>query len=265
VKITPYKMYHPRTEVEALDSHGQSWHNETVKENIDLCRYQLIESIFRKYLPRTGKILEAGCGLGRWVFYLRNLGYDITGIDLAADALRLAKEYDPSVPIHADNILRTSYPNGSFDAIISLGVVEHFEEGPEEAFRETRRLLKEGGLFLVTIPIQNLNRRMIANPLKEFKRWMNKRKGTEYIFEEYRYSRGQFQTLLEEMNFEIVLVVPDDFVPPKNIGLYVDYPFFRHKKNKWELNYPGKLMNSIFSGLSPWTVSAGALWICRKR
>ncbi len=98
---------------------------------------------------------------------MHNLGYDITGIDLAVDALRIAKEYDPKAPIHADDILHTSYPDRSFDAVNLSRVVEHFEEGPELAFRETRRLLKDDGVFLVTVPLQNVNRILFANPMKE--------------------------------------------------------------------------------------------------
>ena len=260
----PYKMYHPKEQVTSLDTHGQSWRGETVQENIDLCPYQFIEPVFRQYLPRNGKILESGCGIGRWVFYLRDLGYDIIGIDLAVDALRIAKERDPAAPIYPEDILHTSYPAGSFDAVISLGVVEHFEEGPQMAFQETRRLLKNGGLFLVTVPVQNVSRTLFANLMKELKRRYKQLKGVEYVFEEYRYTRREFESLLGEANFEILAVSPDDFKLPKNIGLYIDYPFLRHNTNKWELNGPGRVLSRLLNTISPWLSSAGAIWICRK-
>ncbi|MFI5250871.1 MAG: class I SAM-dependent methyltransferase [Bacteroidota bacterium] len=262
---TPHKLLFPTERVEALDTHGQSWSGDTVKESIALCPHQLIEPYFLKYLPRKGKILEAGCGLGRWVFYLRSLGYDIIGIDLASEALRIVKAYDPQAPIYAENILHTAYPEKSFHAIISLGVVEHFEEGPQKAFRETYRLLTDDGLFFVTVPINNLSRRLIANPLKGLKRWIKKRGRVQYAFEEYRYTRQEFQILLEESGFEIFVHAPDEFKPPMNIGLYVDYPLFRHRSNKWELNGLGEFVNSILTALNPWINSAGALWICRKK
>lgn len=265
MKRTSYKMYHPASDVQALDTHGQSWHGETVQEGIDFCKLQLIEPVFRKYLPMKGTVLEAGSGTGRWVFYLRDLGYDITGIDLAVDALRIAKEYDPKAPIHADDILHTSYPDRSFDAVISLGVVEHFEEGPQLAFQEASRVLKDDGLFFVTVPSQNLNRKLFANPMKEFKRWLMKRKGVLYAFEEYRYTRNEFSELLAEANFEILYMFPDDYRPPKNMGLFVDYPFLRHRTNKWELNSIGKLYHTVCHALSPWLACAGIMWVCRKK
>ena len=238
---------------------------ETVEEGIRLCPLQLIEPVFRKHLPLTGKILEAGCGTGRWVYYLRDLGYDVIGIDLAVDALRIAKEYDPQAPIHSDDILKTSYADGTFAAVISLGVCEHFEEGPQQAFRETYRVLQSNGLFFVTVPLQNVNRIIIANPLKQLKRWIQKRRGVEYVFEEYRYRRKEFSSLLREANFEIIQIVPDDYSSPKAMGLFVDYPFLRHRTNKWELNVIGKIYGSICTAISPWLTCAGTLFVCRKK
>ena len=260
-----YKMYHPVAEVQAMETHGQCWHGETIEEGIEICRYQLIEPVFREYLPKKGKILEAGCGLGRWVFYLRRLGFDVVGIDLAADAIGKIKKYDPGAPVLTDNVLHTSFPPKHFDAVISLGVVEHFEDGPQRAFNEVRRMLKDGGLYFVTVPMQNVNRVLIANPLKELKRWLQKKKGVRYAFEEFRYRPKELRTLLTEAGFEIVKECPDDYLPPKNMGLYVDYPFLRHPSNKWELNGAGKLINSLLTTISPWIASAGTMWICRKK
>jgi len=40
-----------------------------------------------------------------------------------------AKEFDPDLPIVVGDVQNLDYPDSSFDAYISLGVVEHFEEG----------------------------------------------------------------------------------------------------------------------------------------
>lgn len=250
---------------QSTDTHGQCWKGESVEESIDLCKYQFIEPFFRKYLPRDGKILEAGCGLGRWVFHLHQRGYDIVGIDLASDALRIVKEYDPDVPIFAVDILHTRFPDKHFTAMISLGVVEHFEEGPQRALAEARRLLKDDGLLFITVPIANVNRRLIVHPLKTLKHCVKNQSGSKYAFEEYRYSVDQFTSLLRSSNFEILECVPDDFSPPKNIGLYVDYYFLRHSRHKWELNAIGNALRALLNYFSPWFACSGALWICRKR
>jgi 2-polyprenyl-3-methyl-5-hydroxy-6-metoxy-1,4-benzoquinol methylase len=261
---TPYKIYHPATEVDLFVTHGQCWVNETVEENIELCDYQTITPSFIEYLPKNGTILESGCGLGRWVFYLKRKGYTITGIDLASTAVESAKKFDPSISILKDDVLNSSFSSNYFESIISLGVVEHFEEGPEAALREFSRLLKDDGLLFISVPTQNLLRISITNRLKELFWWYNKKKGVKYKFEEYRYTKKQFSNILIKENFQPLEIVPDDFLPPKNMGLYVDFPFLRNKGKKWELNFFGKIIHRIFSTFSPLLVNSGALWICKK-
>ena len=136
---------------------GQIDAPQDMAEYIGLCQLQTIEPLFRKYLPKGGQILEAGCGRGRWVLYLRGLGYDVAGIDLADSDLAAARAIDPSAPVERGDVLQAPFPDSSFDAVISLGVVEHFEGGPRQALAEVRRLLKPQGLLSwVTVPTQNL-------------------------------------------------------------------------------------------------------------
>lgn len=197
-------------------------------------------------------------------FFLRQRGFDVVGIDLAREAVAAAKAYDSSAPILVNDVLHSQFPNSTFDAAISLGVVEHFEEGPESALAELRRLLKGGGVLLISVPVQNFVRRLFTNPLKDLYRWYRRRRGVSFVFEEYRYTRKEFERCLEAAGFEIVDVVPDDFQPPKNLGLYADVRFVRSRHKKWELNALGNFIMFVLNGISPWAGCAGAHWICRK-
>jgi len=47
----------------------------------------------KKYLPRKGLILDAGCGPGRYAIELAKLGYDIVLLDLTPKMLELARRY----------------------------------------------------------------------------------------------------------------------------------------------------------------------------
>lgn len=262
---SPMKMYHPARKSTAHITRGQSWSGETVDENIALCPAQTIYPVFLKYLPRDGRILESGCGLGRWVFSLRRKGYDITGIDLSDRAVSDARSYDPTVPIQRDDVLHSSFPDAAFDAALSLGVVEHFEDGPEVALGELRRLLKDDGLLFISVPTQNLMRILFTNHMKALYRLILQWRGEEYVFEEYRYTRRAFQSRLARAGFEILEMVPDDFIPPRNMGLYVDFPFLRHSSRKWELNAAGRVLRNATAFFSPWWTCAGTHWVCRKR
>ncbi len=262
--MSVYKRYGLAEQVSTFEALGQLGGSGNLEDDIALCKYQTIEPYFRKYLPKDEKILEAGSGRGRWVFHLRRLCYDVIGIDIAKSDIEFAKQFDPSVPISFDNVLHTSFPSESFGAVISLGVVEHFENGPQAAFAEVMRLLKPGGVFLVTVPTQNFVRVLLFNRLKDLQLLIRRLRNQKLSFEEYRYSKRQFTSLLQEAGFQIVEMAPDDFVPPKNMGLYTDSHFLHHKSRKWELNTAGKILNSFLSLLSPNLHACGTLWVCRK-
>lgn len=256
-----YMKGHLRDSIEAL---GQLGGSGNLEDDIALCPLQTIEPYFIKYLPRNERILEAGAGRGRWVFYLRRKGFDVTGIDIARSDIDAARKHDPSIPLQYDNVLRTSFSDGTFGAVISLGVVEHFEEGPQQAFAEVMRLLRPGGLFLVTVPTENIGRVLVIDRVKDAQRLYRRMKHVELAFEEYRYSRRQFTDLLQTAGFEIVDLAPDDFLPPKNMGLYNDSRLLQHPVRKWELNGAGKMLNAIQRSISPWLNCSGTLWVCRK-
>jgi SAM-dependent methyltransferase len=262
--MRPYKRFAPAGPMRAVEALGQMSGSENIEEDVSLCTYQTIEPFFLKHLPRGEKILEAGCGRGRWVFYLRRLGYDVVGIDIARSDIEFARSYDASVPISFANVLHTGLPDESVGAVISLGVVEHFEEGPQQAFAETMRILRSGGVFLVTVPTQNLLRIALINRVKDLQTWWRRMRHQHLLFEEYRYTRGGFGKLLVNAGFHIVDIAPDDFVPPKNIGLYTDSRYFQHPSRMWELNRFGTIVRTCLATISPWLSCSGTLWICRK-
>jgi SAM-dependent methyltransferase len=55
------------------------------------------EKMFSRHLPRTGKILEAGCGMSQLVLALISRGYDCYGLDYAFYAMRRARNFSESL------------------------------------------------------------------------------------------------------------------------------------------------------------------------
>ena len=259
-----YKLYAPAALSHTRESLGQIGGSGDLEADIRMCALQTIEPLFVKYLPPDGKVLEAGSGRGRWVFHLRRKGYDVRGIEIAQAEIAAAKAFDPQAPIDYGDVRTTGYPSKSFDAVISLGVVEHFEVGPQAAFTEVRRIVKSGGLFFVTVPTQNLMRSALFNRIKNLQNRYRRLKGTELAFEEFRYTRSQFTSLLREAGFDIVEVAPDDFIPPLNMGLYNDSHFLQDPARPWHLNRAGALLNSTLNLFSPWLHCSGTLWVCKS-
>ena len=202
--------------------------------------------------------------MGRWVFYLRDQGYAITGIDASAEAVRAAHLYDPDAAIRLGDVCDTGFPGGSFDAILSLGVMEHFIEGPQAVLCESKRLLAESGLLFVTIPPANAVRKLLVHPLLACKRRVRELAGQEFVFSEYRFSVAEFADHLRRAGFEIIEIATDELLLPKNMGLYVDFPCLRHRERKWTLNRAGLGVARTLNLFSDRISRGGVLFVCRK-
>ena len=112
---------------------------------------QLLRAIER-HLPQGGRVLESGCGQGEYVRLLERPGRTVVGADQAHRALARAHRDTPTLLLATADVSRLPFPDGAFDAILSLGVVEHFEAGPSVPLSEQRRLLAPEGRLILTVP-----------------------------------------------------------------------------------------------------------------
>ena len=247
-----YIIYEKKSD-EINEDKGEYWRDESVEGHAKLSEYHTIVPFFLQYLPKNGRILEAGCGLGRILICLSRKGYNIEGIELNENAVRKIKDFDKDLKVVAGDILKMAYEGNSFDAVISLGVIEHFEEGPQRALKEMYRVLKPGGIFFVTVPYINLIRRFLYIPYNSLVVKIRRMQGFDMKFSAYLYSKKEMQLLLKKAGFEIIKIAPDDFVYPKSVGLYTDWTrYLGSKTTKWELNKPGKVIQKILNLFSPW-------------
>ena len=65
------------------DTWVDAWKGIAPESEIQMWDFYGLRQWILKYVPRHGKSVEAGCGLGRYVFYLSQLGLDIEGIDFS--------------------------------------------------------------------------------------------------------------------------------------------------------------------------------------
>ncbi len=109
-----------------------------------------------KSLAPKSKVLEAGCGLGHWVFWISEQGYKTIGIDISKKAIILAKKYAKKNKIDTCSFLNADvrsipFRDNYFDYIFSFGVVEHFKN-PTTLISEFHRVLKPGGKVFISVP-----------------------------------------------------------------------------------------------------------------
>jgi SAM-dependent methyltransferase len=240
------------------------WNARRIEEEVGACPRRRISRYFIEYLPKNEPILEAGCGLGAWVIYLGDLGYDIAGIDNDAQVIGRLKEWRPSLKVTAGDIRELPCETGSIGAVISLGVMEHFEEGCDEAMRETWRVLRPGGLLFFTVPLDNLFRKLVAHPLRGlYLRWGNSR-GERIHFAEYRYTPGEVERMLERHGFTPFVTTWDDFSEKgMSLGIWADFPPLQTEQ-LYGMNVGGKVIAVLLNTLSPWIAASGVLCVARK-
>jgi len=109
------------------------------------------EEIFRWYFEGPEairweglRVLDAGCGMGRWLHFARIAGADIVGMDVSqAIDVAAAREGDGADLVQAD-LREPPFAPASFDLVYSLGVVHHLED-PLVGVRALARLVRPGG------------------------------------------------------------------------------------------------------------------------
>ncbi len=180
-----------------------------------------------KYAPRHGKIVEGGCGVGRYVFYLTRLGLEIEGVDFSEVVIEklgaVKKEIEPKAVFIKGDVTNLPYDDNSLGGYISLGVVEHFIEGPHKPMGEAFRKLRPGGIAIITTPNISFlvwyrkNMKRIKNAVKK----VIGRKIKGSVFFQYEYSPGKLKSFLEKEGFYVSRAETCDLIYPfSEIGLF---------------------------------------------
>jgi len=146
----------------------------------------IIHSEFiERYVCRDNRVLDAGCGPGRFTAVAAHIGADVTALDLSEGQLRLAKEklgdagllsqVDAFVP--ADITDLSMFPNNHFDVVICYGgALSYVCEQRHQAASELVRVVRPEGVLLVSVMsrygnIANLVRRPTLTVLKDPEEW----------------------------------------------------------------------------------------------
>jgi SAM-dependent methyltransferase len=112
------------------------------------------------------RILDIGAGMAGMQFTLAQAGHEVHAIDPGMSAkgrgwrldpgfhARLSKAYSAPVTLWSTTMAGADLQEESFDVVLSVSTIEHFApEDLVEFSREARRLLKPGGLLVLTIDL----------------------------------------------------------------------------------------------------------------
>ncbi len=217
-----YKVYLSGA-LSAVEWSQAVWKTEGHVVAVDECEQDLLHRVLLERLPKDGLIVDAGCGTARLPIYFQRLGYRFLGLEIDHDACVIGKETEPRVTLVQADVRQIPLRSQAVDAVVSLGVVEHDEAGPLAALREARRILKPHGLLVLSVPYNNLFRRLLVNRLHDLLTRRRRQTGRELRFAEYRFSKPEIRDCLRRADFQVLAVYPSDALPPRTVGLWVDY------------------------------------------
>jgi len=146
-----------KTKVEALfDSLALEYVRERERQFSFISQKRIVMDLLR---DQRGRLLEVGCGSGVMLPDLLGMGFEVHGIDVSGEMIRRAEQHIASHALASRCYLRVGdaehlrYPDASFDAVLSMGVLEYLPNYAM-ALHEISRVLKPGGHVVLTVPNQ---------------------------------------------------------------------------------------------------------------
>jgi SAM-dependent methyltransferase len=180
------------------DNHWKTYFSAEIYVGAEAGALGPFEEILVSHLPHTGRVLEAGCGLGQYVLALRVRGYDAEGVDWSPETVEAVRAIRPDLPIRVGDATRLEVPDGYYSGYISLGVLEHRREGPEPFLQEAYRVLEPGGVAFISVPYFHFLRRLKAR----LGMYRGRPEGLEFY--QYAFTETEFAALLRVAGFEVI-------------------------------------------------------------
>lgn len=153
---------------------------------------------FSKWVKPAARVLEAGCGLGHFTVATHALGFHAEGLDWSAKTISRLRQLFPHIPWHVGDVRKFEFDDEVFDCVFSPGVCEHFEEGPSDILAETRRILRVGGIAVISTPC--------FNPWLQSRPNLFPARAMTSQFYQYAFTPQGMSQLLKHLGFEIVQV-----------------------------------------------------------
>ncbi len=159
---------------ELFDNYYEEAFSQSKSQRLDLKTFELTARKFKwnytrffANLPKDAKILDFGCGIGQFLFYLQREGFqNITEIDISKSQIELALQMQPKVDFRyiANSVDFLQQSQEVYDVITINDVIEHFEKEKIILFlKAAHQALKPGGLIVIktinsAYPLSNASR-----------------------------------------------------------------------------------------------------------
>lgn len=116
-----------------------------------VAKRRLVTQLLAEHFPPPGRLIEGGIGAGGNLRFFQEIGYDVTGFDVAKEAIDYAHERRLQNVVQLDLMDPWPVKPASAKVILLLDVLEHIKN-PVHVLRNARRALYPGGGIIATVP-----------------------------------------------------------------------------------------------------------------
>jgi len=163
------------------------WSMKRAKKNYDFFDTNIN---FKRLKKKVKKILDIGCSDGAMLYYFKNKGWQVSGIEPSAEFAKYGKvKY--GLDIKNEVFEEIKYPKNYFDLISLVHTLEHVRN-PEKTLKKSRELLNKDGFIYIEVP-------NIYRPEQSIK----------YFFQDahlYSFSPTTITSLLNKVGLEIIKI-----------------------------------------------------------
>ena len=243
-------MYaNPRPKQEILDERYQHMSDIDFNLNGQQARVRMFEHLIDRLVerhPQPGRILDVGCFTGTLLEVARSRGWDPWGVEINKVASTYARE-ELGMHVFTSLLLDAKFEPAFFDAVAMTDVAEHVLD-PLETFEEIHRILRPGGMLVMTVP----NGR-VQLPKEHLKRTLKKGPGVVIggLGHVNHFSPSSVRALLRRIGFDDV-----------RVGVMIPERQYTAKMDRLKLAYV-KAARMIHD-LTGWHIGHELLVIARK-
>lgn len=174
-----------------------------------------IPTLFKRNVKSGNTVLDYGCGTGRSTRFLKNIGYDVIGVDISQDMINQANKYDATGHYELIENAKIPYADKTFDVVFSSYVFLEIGSFSDmiDILNEMKRVLKDDGcIIFITSIVTNIKDRWVSfsydfaendKPLNKCQQLKLLIKNKNIIFYDYNWTDKEYRDAINMANLQI--------------------------------------------------------------